>query len=409
VVTTESPEMGTQTGRKQPIHVFVSGTFVFHAENVMISLIQEESNIHDEEGKVENKVIFFGCPFDCDEKHESIMEKRSISDAPYTEGDPLDAVMRLVRSKVPPAEWNEKGSIGVPSWLRPQPPAEDLPKINAHEFVAFIDQDGCRRMAEEVERFVQHEVLPDVPCMIAVDHSLTGGVYRAVANHYGKENTGLIILDSHTDAIPVPVLAEAIQYDIDTNQNSLHDRNDPLLYGRSNSYNASTFVYHLVKEGHLIPENLCLIGVSDYPQKKALRIKDGRIKDYVGVYTELRRRGVRILTNEDCRLKPSKVRSVLMSMDMPFIYVSVDMDIGSRNALEGVRFRDRYGLSEATMYRIAESIAELLGASAELAGMDITEINPRRAGKVLDSGVDRTYDIAFGLIKKIAFERPVPR
>jgi arginase family enzyme len=355
---------------------------------------------------MDKKVILFGCPFDCDEQHESIMEKRSISGELRPSDDPLEAVMQIIRREVPPEEWIEKGSIAVPAWLLPRPPAEDLCKVVAHEFVAFIDQDGCRKTTNEVERFVQQEVLPDIPCMVTIDHSLTGGVYKAVAQYYGKENTGLIILDSHTDAIPVPVLAEAIQYDIDTNPNSFHDRNDPLLYGRNDSYNASTFVHHLIEEGHLDPENLCLIGVSDYPQKKALRIKDPRIRGYVGVYTELRRRGVRILTNEDCRLKPSKVKSVLMSMNVPFIYVSVDMDIGSRNALEGVRFRDRYGLSEATMYRIAESIAELLGTSAELAGMDITEINPRRAGMVLDSGVDRTYDIAFRLIKKIAFGSP---
>jgi arginase family enzyme len=369
-------------------------------------VIENVSRIWIKEAKMDKKVILFGCPFDCDEQHESIMEKRSIPGELGPNDDPLEAVMQVIRREVPPAQWVEKGSIAVPSWLRPRPPAEDLSKVVAHEFVAFIDQDGCRETANEVERFVQREVLPEIPCMVAIDHSLTGGVYKAVAQHYGREKTGLIILDSHTDAIPVPVLAEAIQYDIDTNPNSFHDRNDPLLYGRTDSYNASTFVHHLIEEGQLDPENLCLIGVSDYPQKKALRIKDPRIRGYVGVYAELKRRGVKILTNEDCRLKPSKVKSVLMSMNVPLIYVSVDMDIGSRNAVEGVRFRDRHGLSEATIYRIAESIAELLRTGAGLAGMDITEINPRRAGMVSDSGEDRTYDIAFQLIKKIAFGTP---
>ena len=353
---------------------------------------------------MDKKVIFFGCPFDCDEKHDSIMEKRAAAGVLGPSDDPLERVLKLIRCEAPPGRWIEKGSIHVPTWLRPRPPVEDLSKIRAEEFVTFIDRDGCRFMADEVESFVRNEVLPEIPCMVTVDHSLTGGAFKAIAQYYGKEDLGLIILDSHTDAVPVPVLAGAVQYDIDTNPNSFHDRNDPLIYGRSNSYNASTFVHHLIEEGRLIPENLCLIGVSDYPQKKALRIKDGRIKDYAGVYTGLRRKGVKILTKEDCRLKPSKVRSVLMGMKTPFIYVSVDMDIGSGNALEGVRFREWRGLSEAAIYRIAQIIAELLGTGPRLAGMDITEINPRRAGMPLDSGVERTYDIACKLIKKIAFE-----
>jgi hypothetical protein len=35
--------------------------------------------------------------------------------------------------------------------------------------------------------------------------------------------------------------------------------------------------------------------------------------------------------------------------------------------------------------------------------MDITEINPRRAGRNFASGQDRTYRIAANLIKRIAF------
>jgi len=349
------------------------------------------------------KIIFFGCPLDCDEKHESIVEKRTAQGVLQLSDDPLEGVMQIIRREMPPERWREKGSIIVPSWLRPQPPAEDLSKIVAEEFVAFIDRDGCRSMADEIEHFVQNEVLPDIPCMVAIDHSLAGGAFKAIAQWYGKEAISLIVIDSHTDAVPMPVLAEAIQYDIDNNPDSFHHRNDPLLYGRSDSYNASTFLHHLIEEGFVIPENLYLLGVSDYPEKKALRIKDRRIKDYLGVYTGLKKKGVTILTKKDCRLKPSRVKSVVMNIPTSFIYVSVDMDIGARNALEGVRFRDWQGLSEAAMYRIAEIIAELLSTGVELAGMDITEINPRRAGMALGSGIDRTYDIAFGLIKGIAF------
>jgi arginase family enzyme len=47
-----------------------------------------------------------------------------------------------------------------------------------------------------------------------------------------------------------------------------------------------------------------------------------------------------------------------------------------------------------------DSLQDLLRNRVQLAGMDVTEINPRRAGDNHATGEDRTYRIAANIIKK---------
>lgn len=258
-------------------------------------------------------------------------------------------------------------------------------------------------MAGEVENFAAERILPAVPCLIGVDHSLTGGLFRALTNRYGTEAVSLIILDSHTDAVPMLNLAEAIQYDAENNPDSVHDAKDPLLYNRPEAYNASSFVHHLVREKRVVPENLYIIGVSDFPDKRAMKIKDPRIRRYVRVFTDLRRQGAKVVTKKNLKTGTAKLKALLRQIDTPYVYVSIDMDIGAANALAGVRFLNYTGLAEKQIHNITDAICATLAGNTQLAGLDVMEFNTRTAGKVLASGLDRTYRIAADLIKKIAF------
>jgi len=348
--------------------------------------------------------MFFGCPLDCDEKYDSIQEKSQKIWAAQGFDDPLDGVMDHLASDIPKNLRTNLGSLPVPGWLRPKPKSEDRSKITTENFISFIDDNGCKKIADEADLFVTDQILPDIPCLVGIDHSLTGGVYSALSRHYGKENLSLIIIDSHTDAVPMSALAGAIQYDMETNPSSVHDSNDPFLYNRPNSYNASSFVHNLVADKQVNPKNLYIIGVSDYPEKKSLRIKDARIKKYTNAYVGLKRRGTKIITKKECKLNPQKFKGFLKNISTPYVYVSIDMDIGANNALEGVRFRNWKGLNEPQIYKLADAVAGIFSDSIQLAGMDICEIDPRRAGAVSSSGKDKTYEIAANLIKKIAFE-----
>jgi len=345
---------------------------------------------------------------DCDEKYDSIQEKLHMLKTDQGFEDPLDGVMEHLGSDIPKDLWDNLGSLPIPSWLGPKPGSKDHEKITTENFISFIDNNDCKKFADDVDGFVTDKILPNIPCLIGIDHSLTGGVYSSLSRHYGKENLSLIIIDSHTDAVPMPLLAGAIQYDMDKNPSSVHDSNDPFLYDRSDSYNASSFVHKLVQEKRVDPKNLYILGVSDYPEKKFLRIKDPRIKKYTNAYVGLKRMGVKIITKKECKLNSKKVKGFLEKISTPYVYVSIDMDIGANNALEGVRFRNWKGLNESQIYKLADSLAGIFSDSIRLAGMDISEIDPRRAGTMLSSGKDKTYEIAANLIKKIAFNPAHP-
>ena len=190
---------------------------------------------------------------------------------------------------------------------------------------------------------------------------------------------------------------------MDTNPNSPYNPADPYLNNRPDSYNASSFLHFILAEGFIDPCDLYILGVSDFPDKKAFRIKDSRIGDYLEVYDDLRKRGATVITKDECRLKPTKIKNILNKIRTPYAYVSVDMDIGARNALDGVRFRNWQGLSETHIYRLADTISKSGGQDLKIVGMDITEINPRVAGKQRGESMDRTYQIAANLIERIAF------
>ncbi len=350
---------------------------------------------------LDKKVVFFGCPLDGDERHESIQEKLSLIGTSGVVDDPYEGIMRIIRQEVNPEMWSETGSFDVPGWLRPIPALADEEKIRTGTFVDFVDHGGFETYAQKVGDFIAARIFPDLPCMLAVDHSLTGGAFKKLAELYEPEDISLIVLDSHTDAIPMSAMAGMIQYDIDTNPDTVHDRHDPFLYDRKDSYNASSFLYYMLAEEVLKSQNLYLIGISDYPPKHAFRIKDPRIENYVNIFSELKRKGVTIITKNDFLISPTKVKSILNHIKTPYVYISIDLDIGARNGIEGVRFLERQGLNERQIYRLVDLLRSLFSKGIRLAGVDLTEMNPRKAGRYHPAGEDQTYRIAANIIQKL--------
>ncbi|MGC8660574.1 MAG: arginase family protein, partial [Desulfomonilaceae bacterium] len=224
---------------------------------------------------------------------------------------------------------------------------------------------------------------------------------------YKTDDISLIVIDSHVDSVPTSAMADAIQYDMATNPSSVYDPADPFLRNRPDSYNASSFIYYLLEEGLVNPRNLYLIGVSDYPPKKAFRIKDGRMKHYLDCYLSLKTSGAKILTKKDLTLGLGTLGNLLNKVKTPFVYISIDMDIGARNALNGVRFRNYQGINESQIYRIAKSLREMIDRGVSLVGIDLMEFNPRMANSGNTPDQDRTYLIALNLIKLICFSERI--
>lgn len=348
------------------------------------------------EGPFPKKIAFLGCPLDCDEREPAIAEKTNLAGTAFC-GNPYDTLMTLVRPRMPSGSFREMGSMEIPEWLRPVPMNHPAVPLSVEAFVKFIDTGGCRHWAEKVGKAVAG-ILPDIPCLIGIDHSLSAGVIKEISKAYSPKDITLLVLDSHTDAISTNVMEELIAYDIEINPHSIHDPEDPFLMCRPESFNASTFLLFLITEGIIMPENLLIIGPSDLPPKKALRIKDRRVQRYVESFAALRKRGVKLLTKADLISSPSKIKAHIASINTPYLYVSVDMDIGARNALEGVRFTDRAGINESQILAIVREIGKTLKGRAALAGMDICEFNPRAELLASAHSQDRTLPIAAEII-----------
>ncbi len=345
--------------------------------------------------------VFFGCPLDPDERDESIQEKLRLSGTIHPD-DPYLEVMRLVHKNLDPSLWEEKGSMEVPPWLSPVPPPGALKDVNLQNFIYFIDQNGCLDFAQALGKFVSDFVFPNIPCFIGVDHSLTGGILSSLVSSYKPDDISFVVLDSHMDGLPSSVMSGAINYDMETNPRSVHDRHDPFLQNRPDSYNASSFIYFLVEEKTIKPQNLYIIGISDYPPKNAFRVKDSRIKSYVDCYTSLKRQGAKLLTKKDLSMGPAVLKNLINRIKTPYVYVSIDMDIGARNAVEGVRYLNHQGLNETQIFKIIGCMRQLLDNGVQLVGMDLVEFNPRRIA-VVEGQYSRTYEIAFDIIKKLCF------
>ena len=131
------------------------------------------------EGPFQKQIAFLGCPLDCDEREPVIAEKNALA-AKVACADPYDTIMALVRENLPPSSFREIGSMEVPSWLRPLPTGDPARPLSVEAFVKFIDAGGCRNWAEEVGKAVA-AILPDIPCLIGIDHSLSAGAVQAIS------------------------------------------------------------------------------------------------------------------------------------------------------------------------------------------------------------------------------------
>lgn len=345
---------------------------------------------------LERCLAFLGCPLDSDERQAAVDEKRASLGA--GQDDPYDAVLDILRQELDPSLWREAGRLEVPSWLHPIPALSDGGTMAVENFVDFMDKWGCADFADAARKMTEQAAFPDTPCLIAVDHSVAGGVIQAASRRHGPDKLAVVVLDSHLDALTTPVLSGAIAYDLEHNPNTQYDAYDPFLHDRPDSYHASSFLQHLLASEAVLPKNLFVVGISDYPPKHAFRNNDPRIQAYTQSYSGLKKQGVRLVTKKDLSAGSGKVRTLFKRIKTPWLYISIDMDVGANNAVGAVRFDDWTGLSEAQLYRLALELRRVLERGVGLAGLDVCEFNPRRAGMG-----DRTYRVAANLIKAIAF------
>ena len=344
---------------------------------------------------------FFRAPLDPDEREHRLNLKVAECKRGYPSllfKDPYDGVLSALKERRLARSFTEAGGLEVEPWLLPAPEPKYIPLLTVECMVAFIDSDGCRDYASKVEDFVNKKVLPGVPVMIGVDHSLTGGCVRSLAREYG--DLALVVLDSHFDAIIPSVRCGLIQYDLETNPESPFSPFDPYIYARVDSYNADSFLYYVVHEDVIAPENLVVLGVSDYPPPQAFEIRDWRVQKYLELYKGLEEMGVKIVKKEEILRDFKVVKEALEGLRADNFYLSIDLDVGSRNALNGARFNDYAGLYEHTIYDLVKAISK--SVKGKLVGFDLMEMDVFNAGAKMGDSIDRTYQIAAKIIQIIS-------
>ncbi len=282
----------------------------------------------------------------------------------------------------------------IENWLTPTPSPDFIFMVTVENIVTFIDSNGCKEYADKFMEIVYNSVLPDIPILIGIDHSLSGGIIKAICKEYSEENIRLIVFDSHFDFILPKIRCGLIHYDLENNPNTKFSPYDPYIYNRPNSYNADSFLYYLLKD--LPPENMFIIGVNDYPSKIAEEIDDIRVRKYVEFYKTIEEAGVHIIKKEDIEKNWNNVCQIISNTNLPYTYVSIDVDICANTSIKGARFLDYIGISHKELYGLISCIK-----NSKIIGIDIMEFDVYNAGAKIFGKIDRTYDIMTEVLNRL--------
>jgi len=147
------------------------------------------------------------------------------------------------------------------------------------------------------------------------------------------------------------------------------------------------FLAGLMEEGTVRPENLYVVGVSDYPSPSAAELPYGK------AYWSWIERGVKVYPKKRA-LAPNFGRLLMAELDRSparMLYVSLDADVGALTSMMAARFMDRVGLPEERIMGVAQGLRELLEWERfRLAGLDISEIEVHFLGLEGPQGADHT-------------------
>ncbi|MBI2992952.1 MAG: arginase family protein [Gammaproteobacteria bacterium] len=340
------------------------------------------------------KMKAFGVALDASDDPMNLQLKRASAlgagiGAQPAYADPYDALMQsgVTRHRLEPA-----GKVPIPSWLGPRPLLADLPLVDPGHFRRFYEEQGFSRISEDVRNFVRERIFPDLPAMIGIDHSSTGGVIAALSERYGPEKLCVVVLDRHFDAIP-------LSYRLDMRPLHAPDTSFgmpetmPFSTIAADACCCGNFWSHLLDAGLLLPRNLIVIAVADYPGPDCAVDRQSRFRE---AYMALEKRGCRFFTLRQFA-GPYRHRLAQFIDDAvaaPHVYVSLDVDVGSWNCVHAARYMDGPGISREQLLEIASLLAaKIRHGNASLAGLDVMEFNMHFLGMQTGDGTrDETLE-----------------
>jgi arginase family enzyme len=292
------------------------------------------------------------------------------------------------------------GKLPVPSWLGPRPQPEDRNLLNPENFQRFYEEQGFLRLSEQVRDFVKEHIFPAIPIMIGIDHSSTGGVIAALADRYGAENISVIVIDRHFDAIALSQRVAALAGGKELAQSGPADMM-PFSMMDTDQYCCGSFWAYVLDKGLLYPENLLFIGVADYPESEPA----ANWQRFCDSYLQFEERGCRFFPL--CKFaqpyRDDLDKFIEGHIKTPYVYVSLDVDVGSFNCVHAARYMDGMGISRENLLDIAAALARLTSnGRAALVGFDVMEFNMHFLGiETGDGQYDRTLDVVNEFIQSL--------
>ena len=343
----------------------------------------------------------FGVALDASDDPWSLQLKRASMMATENSGDllhsdPYDALTKYVAELL---HFEFAGKFPIPSWLGPRPLASDLHLVNAKNLQQFVANGGLLETMEGVRDFVQRNVFPACPIMLGIDHSTTGGVISALAKRYGPEMISIVVLDHHFDAIPLSLRIEGIvnvNSDVEIDTSIL-----PFNVTEEDQYCCGNFWAYLMNDGVVLPENLLFLGVADYPGEKVAP----NWRSFQESYLSFEERGCSFfpLRKFDGSYVGPLTRFFSDKIRTPYVYVSLDLDVGAYNSTYAARYMDGLGINRQSILDIAGIIADgVRNGSFMLVGFDIMEFNMHFLGiKMAGGGEDSTLNLVQDFMKTL--------
>lgn len=218
-----------------------------------------------------------------------------------------------------------------------------------------------------------------------ISNTSTGGVISAVAKRYGPETLSVLVLDRHFDAISLSLRIGSsvnVTSDLETNPYPL-----PFNVTDIDQYCCGNFWAHLIDAGILLRENLLFVGVADYPRQQTDPISE----KFGESYLSFEERGCSFfpLWKFDGRYINSLARFLSDKIATPYLYVSLDLDVGAYHCINAARYMDGLGINRQNLLDVASFIADgSRSRSFELAGFDIMEFNIHFLGIKTAEGLD---------------------
>lgn len=306
------------------------------------------------------------------------------------------------------------GKFEIESWITPKPNLSDYGLISPTKYHEFVNRGGLEEYSIKLETFIKEEILPDIPFMIGVDHSLSGGVLKALSKQYGAQNILVIVFDAHFDGIPTDVALNFAKYAQENKEilNPIFGQNLDVITSNlqlKDLYTYSSFLSYLVEDQIIQPDNLIIFGCQDYPTESLCSIEEKRVREYVDSYLSYETKGVTFIPAEiESSLMIKKLKQKLDKREPPYIYISLDVDVGAVKAgILAARFMNCIGIDQEIILEAVRTIKTFMkNKDYNLIGLDIVEIETHMLKKELKKSQrrDKTIELVEEFLS-ILFEK----